>query len=264
MGLISFLGQTHRFFLLLSFLPSFPSSSLLPFFSFYFLLPFFPHFFSFMATSSTSLWRIPLFLILCLCLVTSADPAQPGSPANSQPSATEGNQVDVKEAAEDRGLQSQIRPTMSLLWMAPFLSGGGYCSEAISFMVSLKERLHVSIEPHGDSYSPTFVRGLSQETRDLLTGLVSRRVVLRDTIVVCHSEPGAWAVPKSLYPTSVCPPPGAAFRVGRTMFETDRFVEACQNLRSESDLPFLIRLSVFSLTSLCLPAPSCQDHGWPR
>jgi hypothetical protein len=43
--------------------------------------------------------------------------------------------------------------------------------------------------------------------------------------VVCHSEPGAWHLSDALpqrYATTLCPVPGAAFTVGRTMFETDR------------------------------------------
>lgn len=41
-------------------------------------------------------------------------------------------------------------------------------------------------------------------------------------VAVCHSEPGAWSVPVSLYPTTTCPPWYAHVAIGRTMFETDR------------------------------------------
>lgn len=44
-------------------------------------------------------------------------------------------------------------------------------------------------------------------------------------IIVCHSEPGAWALPLPLYQTSLCPPvpvEEAAYVVARAMFETDR------------------------------------------
>lgn len=40
------------------------------------------------------------------------------------------------------------------------------------------------------------------------------------TIVICHSEPGAWH--PAWYSTSRCPPAKAAYTIGRTMFETDR------------------------------------------
>jgi len=113
---------------------------------------------------------------------------------------------------------------LGLLWMAPFLSGGGYCSEAISFIVGLKDRLNVIIGQHGDSFSSSFVNGLPLETRNTLVELNRKPVDLPNTVVVCHSEPGAWAVPKPLYQTSQCPPHGAVYAVGRTMFETDRCV----------------------------------------
>jgi hypothetical protein len=48
-----------------------------------------------------------------------------------------------------------------------------------------------------------------------------RRV--NETIVICHSEPGAWYPP--LFQTMPCPPTGYKnlnFVIGRTMFETDR------------------------------------------
>src|SRR5205823_2830052 len=41
-------------------------------------------------------------------------------------------------------------------------------------------------------------------------------------IAICHSEPGAWALPEPAYQTSRCPPAEATIRIGRTMFETDR------------------------------------------
>ena len=40
------------------------------------------------------------------------------------------------------------------------------------------------------------------------------------TVAICHAEPGAWH--PSRYPTSRCPPYGASYSIGRTMFETDR------------------------------------------
>jgi hypothetical protein len=46
---------------------------------------------------------------------------------------------------------------------------------------------------------------------------------VRNSVVVCHSEPGAWDPP--LFQTSRCPPAGyngSLYVIGRTMFETDR------------------------------------------
>lgn len=47
------------------------------------------------------------------------------------------------------------------------------------------------------------------------------RVDMTKTVVVCHSEAGAWNPP--LYETSVCPPSGARYVVGRTMVRLDAF-----------------------------------------
>ena len=100
---------------------------------------------------------------------------------------------------------------------------------------------------------PPFVivyQGFSPEERELLWKMLNppSRKVPKDSIVICHrcvavhllpiscssqtttqlvllmcSEPGAWAVPKSLFSTTPCPPGGhKGYTIGRTMFETDR------------------------------------------
>jgi len=45
--------------------------------------------------------------------------------------------------------------------------------------------------------------------------LMHTRLNMAKTVVVCHSEAGAWYPP--LYDTSRCPPAGARFVIGRTM-----------------------------------------------
>lgn len=120
----------------------------------------------------------------------------------------------------------------SLTWLAPFLSSGGYCSEAISFAQALAKSRVVQFQAvqHGDAVSGAFVAGMSEETRDLLARLfvVRERTTATTTafnVVVCHSEPGAWSAPRRLYDSGAqCPPdhPSNAYRIGRTMFETDR------------------------------------------
>jgi len=72
-----------------------------------------------------------------------------------------------------------------------------------------------------------FVRTLPAGEMALLSHLASRQGVGSGmpAVVVCHSEPGAWHLSEELpqrYATTLCPVPGAAYRVGRTMFETDR------------------------------------------
>ncbi|XXG73486.1 hypothetical protein AAC387_Pa07g2396 [Persea americana] len=60
---------------------------------------------------------------------------------------------------------------------------------------------------------------------------------MNETVVICHSEPGAWYPP--LFQTLPCPPTGyeePLFVIGRTMFETDRLnpehVRRCNQMDS--------------------------------
>eukprot|EP01137_Pigoraptor_chileana_P033863 Opistho-2@25475 len=112
-----------------------------------------------------------------------------------------------------------------LTWMAPFFSGGGYCSEATSFALALWDRLPLRIAQHGDSFSGDYVTGLPRSVRDLLVGMVRQRPLYpsQPLVSVCHSEPGAWRPP--MYQTTLCPVDGSAYSIGRTMFETDRITE---------------------------------------
>lgn len=112
----------------------------------------------------------------------------------------------------------------NLHWMAPFFSGGGYCSEATSYLLALQNGnrssiplTSVTIDHHGDGYNRDYVAGLPQDLKQMLMDAYSKPVEYAKSIVVCHSEPGAWA--PSLYPTSICPPRTAAYAIGRTMFE---------------------------------------------
>ncbi|KAK9078703.1 hypothetical protein SSX86_002760 [Deinandra increscens subsp. villosa] len=112
-----------------------------------------------------------------------------------------------------------------LLWMAPFISGGGYCSEAWSYILALNQynkqsRFRLGIAQHGDSENVNFWEGLHFEIRNLAYDLVQTQCRLQESIVICHSEPGAWNPP--LFQTTPCPPPNTRFAIGRTMFETDR------------------------------------------
>ncbi|KAK2971293.1 hypothetical protein RJ640_001319 [Escallonia rubra] len=113
--------------------------------------------------------------------------------------------------------------------MAPFLSGGGYSSEAWSYILALKTKLEknpffrLRIEQHGDLESIEFWEGLPDEMKKLAFELYQTECRVNETVVVCHSEPGAWYPP--LFQTLPCPPTGYGefkYVVGRTMFETDR------------------------------------------
>jgi glycosyltransferase involved in cell wall biosynthesis len=117
----------------------------------------------------------------------------------------------------------------SILWMAPFFSGGGYATEALDFVAGLHAytNLSVSLQQHGDGFDKSYVFSLPPATYDLLQTLGSQRMPDRGrrTVCVCHSEPGAWHLSADLpqrYSTSFCPAINTGYAVGRTMFETDR------------------------------------------
>ena len=141
-----------------------------------------------------------------------------------------------------------------LLWMAPFLSGGGYCSEALSFILGLATCgtvPYLSIQPHGDMANEVFWEGLPLSTKRFLIEKVYKQgLVLNNTVVICHSEPGAWYPP--LYETFPCPPSGygdAMYVIGRTMFETDRLssehVKRC-NKMDEIWVPSAFNVETFA------------------
>lgn len=72
--------------------------------------------------------------------------------------------------------------------------------------------------------------GLDSSVQRQLVGMVRAAEAAewddaRSAIIVCHSEPGAWALPRPLYETRPCPPipiGEAAYVVARAMFESDR------------------------------------------
>ncbi|KAE8686300.1 Nudix hydrolase [Hibiscus syriacus] len=144
-----------------------------------------------------------------------------------------------------RWLNPISSPSNCVLWMAPFLSGGGYSSEAWSYVLSLNGYMKnlenpsfkLGIYQHGDLESLEFWEGLPQDVRDLANELHQTGCRKDETIVVCHSEPGAWYPP--LFDTLPCPPTSYRdfkYVIGRTMFETDRLnsehVRRCNRMDS--------------------------------
>lgn len=121
-------------------------------------------------------------------------------------------------------------------WYAPFLSGGGYSSEATTFVFALSlsnatggkaNNFSFLIAHHGDSYNHNYVNGLTIRESRLLTqymiGSQPKTPSKKPFVVsICHSEPGAWHAPMPKYYTNQCPPADATYRIGRTMFETDK------------------------------------------
>ncbi|KAL9247920.1 hypothetical protein vseg_021297 [Gypsophila vaccaria] len=116
-----------------------------------------------------------------------------------------------------------------VLWMAPFLSGGGYSSESWSYVTAIRENVknpsfRLRIEQHGDMESIDFWEGLPEYMREMALDLHRTQCRMNETVVVCHSEPGAWNPP--LFDTFPCPPSSRygdfLAVIGRTMFESDR------------------------------------------
>jgi glycosyltransferase involved in cell wall biosynthesis len=134
------------------------------------------------------------------------------------------------------GLRERFR--YSLLWMAPILSGGGYCSEALTFVDALNFSMMVKelkVNHHGGAESFEFWKGLPLQTRKTLLVLLSGEPKLKDSVIVCHSEPDAWYPPLSQ--TAPCPPTGYTvpkYVIGRTILETSSInpnhVERCNNM----------------------------------
>ena len=83
---------------------------------------------------------------------------------------------------------------------------------------------------HGDMVDHEYVENLPPDLMQLFQSAydvqMQEDLPAKKTIVVCHSEPGAWSVPTPLYQSAwPCPPPARdkwKAVVGRTMFETDR------------------------------------------
>ncbi|XP_073135945.1 uncharacterized protein [Henckelia pumila] len=120
--------------------------------------------------------------------------------------------------------EEEKEPSRCVVWMAPFLSGGGYSSEAWSYVSALKNPFFkLGIRQHGDGQNLGFWEGLPLDMRNLAIELYQTECPMDETIVICHSEPGAWYPP--LFYTFPCPPASyGKWRavIGRTMFETDR------------------------------------------
>jgi glycosyltransferase involved in cell wall biosynthesis len=151
------------------------------------------------------------------------------------------------------GVQGEPLHSLHVSWYAPFFSGGGYCSEATSFVLGMQPsaaavaaggggaikgqsisselefggvEYSLSIVQHGDGMNTNYLFGLDPAAYTALQTLAAKSPRNKKRVLsICHSEPGAWTVSSKLparYSTSQCPSHGSAYRVGRTMFETDR------------------------------------------
>jgi hypothetical protein len=83
---------------------------------------------------------------------------------------------------------------------------------------------------HGDLDDPQVFNGLPADTQQQVTRMMNAAATIdsataASAIIVCHSEPGAWALPHPLYETRPCPPvplEQSACVVARSMWEADR------------------------------------------
>ena len=161
----------------------------------------------------------------------------------------------------------------SVIWSAPFFSGGGYCSEAQSFVLALSPYLSSSLQvvQHGDAVSHAYYRGLSSAVQSALLSMLHTQLDPASAVSVCHSEPGAWH--PALYDTSRCPPAHAAVTIGRTMFETDRLPKGWRERVRRMDTVWVpsafsrdvfVRGGVDAEKVVVLPEPVDVDAFHPR
>jgi len=120
-----------------------------------------------------------------------------------------------------------------LEWFGPVGSHGGFGSEARAFLLGLAPHtapdgrlMYLRARQHGDAEARGLVDGLPDTERAVLRSLLGRGLGPGGPpgVVVCHSVPGAWAVPApKFWAASPCPPPVGGWRrsVGRAMFEAD-------------------------------------------
>ncbi|CAJ1900748.1 unnamed protein product [Cylindrotheca closterium] len=158
---------------------------------------------------------------------------------------------------EDDGHMVLTDQVWTVSWNAPFLSSSsGYGSEATSFLIGLNQTLpelkekgdHWQIGAglaHADSIDHKYMNGLPTDLEDLFFKASGLQHIMDPdfTVVVCHSEPGAWSVPTPLYESPwPCPPPIQDNNkkkwkklVGRTMFETDRLPNGWDDRLNQMD-----------------------------
>lgn len=182
---------------------------------------------------STSSLPLTLLLLAALAAAVAAFAARRGAhPPSGGSSRSSSNTSLTAEEVERSSPPSSSHPSPpraplenglpSVMWYAPVWSGGGYCSEAIAFATSLRRSTRVQVVHHGDTPSHRFAQGLDDSVRANVMAMVRDLQPPEESVVVCHSEPGAWHPAK--YPTAPCPNPAHRYlyTVGRTMFETDR------------------------------------------
>lgn len=172
-----------------------------------------------------------------------------------------GATAQMQRASLDDGVVTTEMPggQLDLLvwWHAPFLSSGGYASEAIAFALGLSKCNAMKagglrISQHGDGINANVIERMDVHTRSALSKLLRPHTFEAPLVVICHSTPMAWSLPKPLFQTSPCPPlsvsANESYLIGRTMFETDtldeEWVRRC-NMMDEVWVPTAFHKGVF-------------------
>ncbi len=123
-------------------------------------------------------------------------------------------------------------------WLGPIFNPSGYASEAINFILPLAGKIDLGVFHHTTIYSENFVKGLAQFERDTLFFLREKFRHMSGGIAISHNPA-----------TGMCDVQDAAYRIGRTMFETDRiapdWVTAC-NQMDEIWVPSAFNVETFA------------------
>jgi len=115
--------------------------------------------------------------------------------------------------------------------------------------------MQLGIRQHGDSVLHDFVRGLPTTLRTRLDQMWWPGSWVPD-VVVCNSEPGAWSVPRPMYQTAPCPPQGVKYKIGRTVFETDRIPSGWPSRLNQMDeiwVPSPFSVEIFKAAGVTVP-----------
>ena len=115
------------------------------------------------------------------------------------------------------------RHSLPVRWRGPIFNPSGYASEAINFILPLSQRVNLAIFHQNNNYSESFVAGLKDQERRRLFELRDKYPKIQGGIVIEHNPANGFSHV-----------PDAAYRIGRTMFETDRvsadWVTACNQM----------------------------------
>lgn len=120
----------------------------------------------------------------------------------------------------------------AVVWMGPVLAGGGYSSEALSYVAALAAEYterHPDSERFGvrefaEHEDMAFFGGLPSNLSHVVQHAFKVGSLSKWDVAICHSTPDVWHADGAFGwgRAQPCPPPGARVRIGRTMYETDR------------------------------------------